>query len=130
MDWEHPLDTGATASRWDRPDETETMKLTAIPAPERSFSRWLTAEEIGQVLANDRGWRLGPDGSVVAGSLRKTVIAGSLTELGDAALAHRWTSRAAAPGSDGSGPTHIMWGVFNARTDADIAAAVAGRPER
>ncbi|TFC52195.1 hypothetical protein E3T26_06155 [Cryobacterium sp. TMT1-21] len=100
------------------------MKLTAIDPPGRSFSRWLTDEEVGQVLAHDRGWRLAPDGSVMAGTLRKTRIAPSLTVLGAAAIRHRWTSRAAAPGSDGSGPTHIMWGVFNARTDADIAAAV------
>ena len=117
MDWADLLETG----------DLPTMKLTDITPPARSFSRWLTEEEIGQVLASDRGWRLAPDGSVIAGKLRKTTIAASLTELGAAALANRWTSRAAAPGSDGSGPTHIMWGVFNARTDADVAAAIAGR---
>lgn len=100
------------------------MKLTPIDPPGRSFSRWLTEEEIGQVLAHDRGWRLAEDGSVVAGKLKKTRIAASLEDLGRAALTNRWTARAAAAGSDGSGPTHIMWGVFKARTDAEIAAAV------
>ena len=100
------------------------MKLTDIEAPSRSFSRWLTDEEVGQVLAHSRGWRLAPDGVVMAGKIRKTVIAPSLTALGTTAAAERWISRAAAPGSDGSGPTHIMWGVFNARTDAEIAAKV------
>ncbi|MEC5150189.1 hypothetical protein [Cryobacterium sp. GrIS_2_6] len=101
------------------------MKLTDIDPPGRSFSRWLTEEEIGRVLASDRGWRLAEDGSVVAGKLRKARIADSLGDLGRAALANRWTARAAAPGSDGSGPTHIMWGVFNARSDTEIAAEIA-----
>ena len=101
------------------------MRLTDIDPPGRSFSRWLTEEEIGQVLASDRGWRLAADGSVVAGKLRKTTIAVSLEALGRAALANRWTARAAVAGSDGSGPTHIMWGVFNARSDSEIAAETA-----
>ena len=101
------------------------MKLTQIDPPGRSFSRWLTDEEVGQVLASSRGWRLGSDGSVVAGSLRKTTIAPSLAALGAAAAAHRWISRPAAAGSDGSGPTHMMWGVFEARTDAEVATLVA-----
>ncbi|TFC91579.1 hypothetical protein E3T28_01455 [Cryobacterium sinapicolor] len=100
------------------------MKLTAIDPPSRSFSRWLTDEEVGQVLASSRGWRLAPDGGVMAGKIRKTRIAPSLTALGATAAAARWISRASAPGSDGSGPTHIMWGIFNARTDAEIAAKV------
>jgi hypothetical protein len=103
------------------------MKLTEIELPGRSFSRWLTAEEIGRVLAHSRGWRLAEDGGVVAGRVRRLRVAPSLEALGTAALANLWTSRAAAPGSDGSGPTHIMWGVFNARTDAEIAA-IAARP--
>jgi len=102
------------------------MKLTRIDAPDRSFSRWLTDEELGQVLAASRGWRLGSDGSVVAGSVRKTTIAPSLAALGAAATANRWVSRPAQAGSDGSGPTHMMWGVFEARTDAEVAALVAG----
>lgn len=101
------------------------MKLTRIDAPDRSFSRWLTDEELGQVLAASRGWRLGSDGSVVAGSVRKTTIAPSLAALGAAAPANRWVSRPAQAGSDGSGPTHMMWGVFEARTDAEVAALVA-----
>ena len=101
------------------------MKLTPIDPPGRSFSRWLTDEEVGQALAASRGWRLGTDGSVVAGSLRKTTIAPSLTTLGAAAAANRWISRPARAGSDGSGPTHVMWGVFEARPDAEVAAAVA-----
>ena len=101
------------------------MRLTDIDPPGRSFSRWLTEEEIGRVLASDRGWRLAEDGSVVAGKLKKTRIADSLLDLGRAAIANRWTARAAAPGSDGSGPTHIMWGVFNARSDSEIAAETA-----
>ena len=98
------------------------MKLTAIDPPSRSFSRWLTDEEVGQVLAASRGWRLAPDGGVMAGKIRKTRIAPSLTALGAAAAAERWISRAAAPGSDGSVPNHIMWGIFHARTDADISS--------
>jgi hypothetical protein len=101
------------------------MKLTQIDPPGRSFSRWLTDEEVGQVLAHSRGWRLGSDGSVVAGSLRKTTIAPSLAALGRAAAAHRWISRPAAASSDGSGPTHVMWGVFDARPDAEVAELVA-----
>jgi len=101
------------------------MKLTQIDPPGRSFSRWLTDEEVGQVLAHSRGWRLSSDGSVVAGSLRKTTIAPSLAALGRAAAAHRWISRPAAASSDGSGPTHVMWGVFDARPDAEVAELVA-----
>ena len=101
------------------------MKLTRIDPPDRSFSRWLTNDEVGQVLAASRGWRLGSDGSVVAGSVRKTTIAPSLAALGAAAAANRWISRPARAGSDGSGPTHMMWGVFEARTDAEVAALVA-----
>ncbi|WEO78852.1 hypothetical protein BJQ94_07415 [Cryobacterium sp. SO2] len=101
------------------------MKLTKIDPPGRSFSRWLTDEEVGQVLAASRGWRLGSDGSVVAGTLRKSTIAPSLAALGTAAAANRWISRPAQAGSDGSGPTHVMWGVFEARTDAEVAAQVA-----
>jgi len=100
------------------------MRLTAIVAPSRSFSRWLTDEEVGQVLAASRGWRLAADGRVMAGTMRKTRIAPSLAALGATAAAERWVSRAAAPNSDGSGPTHVMWGIFNARTDAEIAAKV------
>jgi len=101
------------------------MKLTRIDPPDRSFSRWLTNDEVGRVLAASRGWRLGSDGSVVAGSVRKTTIAPSLAALGAAAATNRWISRPAQAGSDGSGPTHIMWGVFEARTDAEVAALVA-----
>ena len=104
------------------------MKLTRIDPPGRSFSRWLTDEEVGQVLAASRGWRLGSDGSVVAGTVRKTVIAPSLAALGAAASANRWISRPARAGSDGSGPTHMMWGVFEGRTDAEVAALVAEAP--
>jgi len=100
------------------------MKLTRIDPPERSFSRWLTDEEVGRVLAASRGWRLGSDGSVVAGTIRKLTIAPSLAALGGAATANRWISRPARAGSDGSGPTHMMWGVFEARTDAEVAALV------
>ncbi|TFD87207.1 hypothetical protein E3T61_15365 [Cryobacterium lactosi] len=101
------------------------MKLIKIDPPDRSFSRWLTDEEVGQVLAHSRGWRLGSDGSVVAGTLRKLTVAPSLAALGAAASANRWISRPARAGSDGSGPTHMMWGVFEARTDAEVAALVA-----
>lgn len=101
------------------------MKLIKIDPPDRSFSRWLTDEEVGQVLANSRGWRLGSDGSVVAGTMRKLTVAPSLAALGAAASANRWISRPARAGSDGSGPTHMMWGVFEARTDAEVAALVA-----
>jgi len=104
------------------------MKLTAIDAPDRSFSRWLTEEEIGQVLAHKRGWRLAEDGGVYAGKVVKKRIAPSLTALGAAALTRSWVSRAAAPRSDGSGPTHMMWGTFDARTDAEIAAHVVETP--
>jgi hypothetical protein len=101
------------------------MKLTPIDPPDRSFSRWLTDEEVGRVLASSRGWKLGSDGSVVAGGLRKTTIAASLAALGRAAASNRWISRPARAGSDGSGPTHVMWGVFEARPDAEVAAVVA-----
>lgn len=101
------------------------MRLTTIDPPGRSFSRWLTDEEVGRVLASSRGWRLGSDGSVVAGGLRKTTIAPSLSVLGAAAAANRWISRPPRAASDGSGPTHVMWGVFEARPDAEVAALVA-----
>jgi hypothetical protein len=101
------------------------MKLTPITPPDRSFSRWLTDEEVGRVLAHSRGWRLGSDGAVVAGALRKTTIAPSLAALGRAAATHRWISRPAVAGSDGSGPTHVMWGVFDARADTEVAELVA-----
>jgi len=102
-----------------------SMKLTNISPPDRSFSRWLTNEEVGRVLASSRGWRLATDGGVVAGTLRKTRIANSLDDLGAAAAINRWISRPAAAGSDGSGPTHVMWGVFDARSDAEVAELVA-----
>lgn len=101
------------------------MKLTDIDPPSRSFSRWLTEEEIGQVLAHKRGWRLGPDGGVYAGKVVKKRIAPSLAVLGGTALTRRWASRAAVARSDGSGPTHMMWGIFDARTDSEIAVEVA-----
>ena len=101
------------------------MKLTRIDPPDRSFSRWLTNAAGGRGRAARRGGRLGSDGSGVAGSVRKTTIAPSLTALGAAAATNRWISRPAQAGSDGSGPTHIMWGVFEARTDAEVAALVA-----
>lgn len=103
------------------------MKLTVLEAPTRSFSRWLTEEEIGHVLAHKRGWRLGPDGAVYAGRVVKKRIAPSLLALGAAALTQHWASRAAVPRSDGSGPTHMMWGIFDARSDAEIAEQVAGQ---
>jgi hypothetical protein len=101
-----------------------TMKLTVIDPPSRSFSRWLTEEEIGQVLANKRGWRLGPDGGIYAGKVVKKRIAPSLTTLGTVAILEKWAHRSGEPRSDGSGPTHMMWGVFDARADAEIAARV------
>ncbi|TFD53970.1 hypothetical protein E3T55_04585 [Cryobacterium frigoriphilum] len=101
------------------------MKLTAIDPPSRSFSQWLTEEEIAQVLAHKRGWRLADDGAVYAGKIIRKRVAPSLTALGAAALTQRWVSRASAPRSDGSGPTHMMWGIFDARTDAEIAEQVA-----
>ena len=45
------------------------MKLTDVGAPDRSFSRWLSDDEIGQVIAHKRGWRLAPDGRVIAGKV-------------------------------------------------------------
>jgi len=82
------------------------------------------------VLAHKRGWRLAGDGGVYAGKVVKKRIAPSLLTLGEAALTRSWASRAAAPRSDGSGPTHMMWGIFDARTDAEIAAQVLeGLPE-
>jgi hypothetical protein len=106
-----------------------SMKLTAIEAPSRSFSRWLTEEEIGQVLAHKRGWRLGPDGGVYAGKVVKKRIAPSLTTLGAVALTATWAHRSGVPRSDGSGPTHMMWGVFDARTDAEIATQIAAHDD-
>lgn len=100
------------------------MKLTEINPPSRSFSQWLTEEEIGQVLAHKRGWRLSDDGAVYAGKVIKKRVAPSLAALGIAALNQHWVSRAAAPRSDGSGPTHMMWGIFDARSDAEIATQV------
>ena len=97
------------------------MKLVAVDAPSRSFSRWLTAEEIGQVLAHNRGWRLTPEGAVIAGKIRKIEIASSLSDVGAAALKSRWISRPISAGNDGSGPTHVMWGIIDARSDAEIA---------
>jgi len=76
------------------------------------------------MLAHHRGWRLSDRGAVVAGKVLRKTIAPSLEMLGTAALASGWTMRAAVPRSDGSGPTHFMWGVFDARSDADIAEQV------
>ncbi|MFO7689318.1 MAG: hypothetical protein R6W83_01975 [Cryobacterium sp.] len=100
------------------------MKLTDISPPERSFSRRLNDDEIGQVIANKRGWRLAADGRVVAGKLRHRIIADSLTALGAAAVANRWASRPAEPRVDGSGPTHMMWGIVDARSDAELAEQI------
>ena len=100
------------------------MTIKDVPAPARSFRWWLSEEEVGQTLAHHRGWRLADDGSVLAGKLIKKRIASSLAELGTAALTSGWALRAAAPRSDGSGPTHVMWGVFDARSEAEVAAQV------
>lgn len=54
------------------------MKLTDVGAPDRSFSRWLSDDEIGQVIAHKRGWRLAPDGRVIAGKILHRTIASSL----------------------------------------------------
>ncbi|WP_104134684.1 hypothetical protein [Cryobacterium sp. Y62] len=97
------------------------MKLIAIDPPTRSFSRWLTNEEIARVIAHKRGWRQAPDGSVLAGKIRKTRISASLEHLGAAAVAHGWASRPRTEPSDSSGPTHMMWGIIDARTDVEIA---------
>ena len=97
------------------------MKLTAIDPPTRSFSRWLTNEEIARVVAHKRNWRQAPDGSVLAGKIRKTRISDSLEQLGAAVVAHGWASRPLTEPSDSSGPTHMMWGIIDARTDAEIA---------
>ena len=97
------------------------MKLIAIDPPTRSFSRWLTNEEIARVVAHKRGWRQAPDGSVLAGKIRKTRIADSLEYLGAAVVAHGWASRPRTEPSDSSGPTHMMWGIIDARTDVEIA---------
>ncbi|WP_146069397.1 hypothetical protein [Cryobacterium sp. Y11] len=102
------------------------MKLTAIDPPTRSFSRWLTDEEIGRVIAHKRSWRQAPDGSVFAGKIRKTRMAASLEHLGAAAVANGWASRPRTEPSDSSGPTHMMWGIIDARTDAEIAAELGG----
>jgi len=102
------------------------MKLIAIDPPTRSFSRWLTNDEIGRVLAHKRGWRQAPDGSVVAGKLRKTRIAASLEQLGAVAVARGWASRPRVEPSDSSGPTHMMWGIIDARTDVEIIAELGG----
>ena len=101
------------------------MKLIAIDPPTRSFSRWLNDEEIGRVLAHKRGWRQAPDGSVLAGKIRKTLISASLAQLGAAAVARGWASRPRIEPSDGSGPTHMMWGIIDARTDAEITTQLA-----
>lgn len=98
------------------------MKLIAIAPPTRSFSRWLTDEEIGRVIAHKRGWRQAPDSSVQAGTFRKTRIAASLEQLGADAVACGWASRPRLEPSDGSGPTHMMWGIIDARTDAELTA--------
>ena len=79
---------------------------------------------MGHTLAHHRGWRVTDNGNVVAGKILKKRIASSLAELGATALAAGWALRAPAPRSDGSGPTHVMWGVFDARSDAEIAAQV------
>ena len=98
------------------------MKLIAIDPPTRSFSRWLNDEEIGRVLAHKRGWRQAGDGSVQAGKIRKTRMSGSLEELGARVIANGWASRPRVEPSDSSGPTHMMWGIVDARTDAELAA--------
>ncbi|KGJ77538.1 hypothetical protein GY21_07490 [Cryobacterium roopkundense] len=100
------------------------MAITVLETPARSFRWWLSEEEVGHHLAHHRGWRLADNGSVMAGKVVKKRIAGSLAELGTAALASGWALRASAARSDGSGPTHFMWGVFDARSDAEIAAQV------
>ncbi len=97
------------------------MKLIAIDAPTRSFSRWLNDEEIGRVLAHKRGWRQAPDGSVHAGKIRKTRLSASLEELGARVIANGWASRPRVEPSDSSGPTHMMWGIVDARSDAELA---------
>ena len=97
------------------------MKLIAIDPPTRSFSRWLTDDEIGRVVAHTRGWRQAPDGSVLAGKIRKTRISASLEHLGAAVVAHGGASRPRTEPNDSSGPTHMMWGIIDARTDAEIA---------
>lgn len=102
------------------------MKLIAIDPPTRSFSRWLTDEEIGRVLAHKRGWRQAPDGSVLAGKIRKTRISASLEQLGATAVARGWASRPRVEPSDSSGPTHMMWGIIDARTDAELAEELFG----
>ena len=102
------------------------MKLIAIDPPTRSFSRWLTDEEIGRVLAHKRGWRQAPDGRVLAGKIRKTLISASLAQLGAAAVANGWASRPRVEPSDSSGPTHMMWGIIDARTDAELTVEPGG----
>ena len=102
------------------------MKLIAIDPPTRSFSRWLTDEEIGRVLAHKRGWRQAPDGSVLAGKIRKVLVSASLAQLGAASVVHGWASRTRVEPRDGSGPTHMMWGIIDARTDAEITAELRG----
>lgn len=102
------------------------MKLIAITPPTRSFSRWLTDEEIGRVIAHKRGWRQAPDGSVLAGRIRKTRISASLEQLGATAIAHCWATRPRVEPSDSSGPTHMMWGIIDARTDAEITEELGG----
>jgi len=100
------------------------MTLKAIEPPARTFRWWLSNEEVGQTLAHHRGWRLSHRGAVVAGTVLRKTIAPSLETLGTAALASGWTMRGAVPRSDGSGPTHFMWGVFDARSENEIAAQV------
>lgn len=76
------------------------------------------------MLAHHRGWRLSASGGVVGGKVLHKNIAPSLEVLGTAALISGWTMRASVPHSDGRGPTHFMWGVFDARSEGEIAARV------
>jgi hypothetical protein len=103
------------------------MKLIAVDPPTRSFSRWLTDEEIGRVIAHKRGWRLASDGSVQAGKFRKTRMATSLEGLGADAVARGWASRPRVEPSDSSGPTHMMWGIIDARTDAELVEELTAK---
>ncbi|KFF60505.1 hypothetical protein JF66_03885 [Cryobacterium sp. MLB-32] len=100
------------------------MTIKDLDAPARSFRWWLSEEEVGHTLAHHRGWRVADNGNVMAGKIVKKRIASSLVELGTVALSCGWAMRAPAPRSDGSGPTHVMWGVFDARSDAEVAAQV------
>ena len=100
------------------------MTLKAIEPPGRTYSWWLTNEEVGQMLGHHRGWRLSDHGGVVGGKVLHKNIAPSLEVLGAAALISGWVMRASVPHSDGRGPTHFMWGVFDARSESEIAAQV------